>query len=221
MEQPEVSRCSCQASCGGGFVLKRPLERRSDVGVVLFEPDQPFRGLSGLNMRFCFFTQFEKIASVAFGCGHLFGLFFKLLEGEFTNHLEHSKSRRIAAARDAPEETFLDQRSENVHRLTVTFPDSFGRFGIETPRKDRHSSKECSLAIVQKIVTPADRPTHGLLPLRQVAWAARKERERLDQAGGQSFRGQHARTCGREFDREREAIKPGADPSDIWKIGGI
>ena len=77
-----------------------------------------------------------------------------------------------------PEQTLVHQRSnsfEHVERFTFAGNDRFGGFQHATPGEDGQAAEETLLLGSQQIVTPGNRPAHGLLPGRLVFAMAGKQ----------------------------------------------
>src|SRR5262249_25888898 len=85
--------------------------------------------------------------------------------------------------------------------------------GFQRPAaiEDTEPPEEALLALVEEIVTPADRIAQGLLPRWQVQRAPGENRQYPFEVGEHRRRGQQFEPCRRRFQRERQAIQPDTD----------
>ena len=133
-------------------------------------------------------------------------------ERELADGREHPE----APACPAPhEQALVHERGE---RLQIGREHAFDIGEIERAGEDREALEEIALVVVEQCVAPVDRRGERPVPLGCVLRAGAEEIETRSEAREQILRREQLRARGRELDRERQAVEPCAQLSDLVRV---
>ena len=132
------------------------------------------------------------------------------LPRELTHRLEHQVARLIPAVRQQVDQALVDERRHAIQHIERTVAARVADLprGVEREAagEDGEAPEERLLVRGEQVVAPGDRVAHRLLPGRQVAVAARQERQAPLQPGQQCRRREDLDAGGGQLDRQRQAV---------------
>ena len=127
-------------------------------------------------------------------------------------------------ARDvvAPHERLVHERGQDVEEVAAQLPvrvaDPLDHRQVASPHEDRETGEQPPAGFVEEVVAPGDRAAQRPLALGQVARGRGQQLQAMLQALQDRVRGEDLDACGRQLDRERQALERGADPGDGGRV---
>ncbi len=126
--------------------------------------------------------------------------------------------------RVGPEQALLGQRRQPGDDAQASVvgrrADRLGRLQVEAADEDAQPREQPPLGWSQQVIAPGQRRPQRLLAGRQIAPTGRQHRQSLREPGQQLGRGEQIDAGGRQLDRQRQAVQPGADTGDRRDVVG-
>ena len=161
--------------------------------------------------------------------GRLAG-FLQTLARILAYRFEHNKARLALSSLSLLEQAVVDQRLKTVKGLSVFScaarlagrtrtpridapADGFGRIQRAASGEDAQAGKQAPLGRRQQVIAPVDGGAQRLLAGRQAAQTGVKKFQVVLQPGKHRLGRENVDACGRQFDRQRQAIQASAQLS--------
>ena len=220
---PERPQRGGQPQHGGPVTgLVCPAERGPQVVVLGVQPRQPGDRLRPGQCRAGLLGQRQVVGGVPPPDLPGFGPLGQQLGAVFPDGLQHGQPRRgrrgvIASGRGChrrPEQAAAHERCHQVQDgrvFAAVRTDCFRRFQRAAAHEHTQPPEQRLLRLVQQVIAPGDRVSHGLLPGRQVVRAAGQHRQPAVQPGQQRRRGKQPHPGRGQLNGQREPVQPPAD----------
>ncbi len=215
-ESPE-RRAETQRNLDLAF-LPRPRERRPQIGLLRLETIEP-RGLVGRRQvgRRLLGERQEPCGMRAKGALGLPRL-LQPLKGKLADGLQQTKARHAAGGLLAHDETVVNERLAAPEHVASLGREHLRDSGLivepASADEDRKAAEHDLLVWVEQVVAPGDGMAQAVVANRPIAAAACQQLEPLVEARQQRARREQLHARGRQLDRERQAVEPGADLRD-------
>ncbi len=139
---------------------------------------------------------------------------FEELRGELADRLEHGEAR-LPGFLGAADQALVDERGQALEdvdgRPVARTGHGLGHVEVPAAPEDRQASKQPALGLVQEVAAPGDRAPQRPLAVGQVAGGRGQQAQLPLQALEDLLGREELHAGGRQLDRERHAVEPGAD----------
>ena len=193
---------------------RRPAERRPEIVVLRLQPRQPRRLLRAGQCGLRLLREREEVRGVRRAIASILVARPQPLARVFADRLQHPEAGLAVRVALLPQQALPQQAATASSTSTAALlaaADRGDRLQPRAAREDRQAPEERLLRRREQPIAPGDRLPQRPLPVRQVARAARQQSEPLVEPGEQGGGRQRRDPRRRQFDRQRQAVQPGAD----------
>ncbi len=201
-------------------MLQRPDQHFMQVVPFKFKPLEPADMGRQPQFRFGPFRQRDKIIRMALAHQRDLAAVFQALPRILMNRFQHDKARFAQGCFLLLHQALIHQRRQTVEHIYRQIMPAYRFDRIQrTPTPEhRQPRKQRPFVVIQQVIAPRNRIVQRLLPQWGIPGAACKNVQAAVQPVQQRLRGQQLAARRRQFNRQRQAIQPGADLRYRWRI---